>query len=125
MNAKRFLLSLTVVGLVLSGLAASSLDASAQAKRDVKKDVKKARQTADKARVALGRKDYRVALEVYTEAATLEPDDPDYRFWKGTTHYYLNEYALAIPELDAAHSMGYKKPLELYSIRWFSHFKEK
>src|SRR5687767_3715414 len=125
MNAKRFLLSLTVVGLLLSALAAFSVDASAQAKSDVKKDVKKARQTADKARASLARKDYSVALEGYTQAASLDPDNPDYRFWKGTTHYYLNEYALAIPDLDAALSMGYKKPLDLYSIRWFSHFKEK
>jgi tetratricopeptide (TPR) repeat protein len=121
MNAKKYLLSLTVAGFVLSALVALPFDISAQAKRDVKK----ARQAADKARVALGRRDYRVALEGYSQAVALDPDNADYRFWKGASHYYLNEYALAVPELDKAQSMGYKKPLEIYSIRWFSHFKEK
>ena len=116
---------MAVTGFVLSGLTVLPTRAPAQEKRDVKKDTKKARQAADKARVALGRRDYRVALDQYSQAVQLDPTNADYRFWKGASHYYLNEYALALPDLDAAQSMGYKKPLELYTIRWFSNFKEK
>src|SRR5688572_27314385 len=124
MKAKRFLRSFTIFGLVVLSITGLSLDVSGQQKSP-KKDVKKAEQLARQAAAAFVKKDYRTAADGYAKAAELNPTNPDYRFWKGASHYYLDEYALAVPELDAAQQLGYKKPLDLYSIRWVARFKEK
>jgi tetratricopeptide (TPR) repeat protein len=124
MKAKRFLRSFTIFGLVLLSINGLAFVVSGQQK-PAKKDVKKAEQLARQAAASFVKKDYRIAADGYLKAAELNPTNPDYRFWKGASHYYLNEFALAIPELDAAHRLGYKKPLDLYSIRWVARFKEK
>ena len=124
MKAKTALLILVIVGS-LGVVALTPHYALAQAKQVAKKDTKKARQAAEKGRLAFGSRDYRVALENYSQAVGFDPDNPDYHFWKGAAHFYLNEHASAIPELDTALAQGYKDTLSLYSIRWRSHFAEK
>ena len=124
MKAKTALLILVIVGS-LGVVALTPHYAFAQAKQVAKKDTKKARQAAEKGRLAFGSRDYRVALENYSQAVGFDPDNPDYHFWKGAAHFYLNEHASAIPELDRALAQGYKDTLSLYSIRWRSHFAEK
>ena len=124
MKADKFISKLNFFGLILFIALGCVTGALGQAK-NAKKDAKKAEQLSRQAAAAFVKKDYRSALETYTQAAELNPTNPDYRFWKGASHFYLNEYALAIPDLDSALSLGYKKPLELYSIRWRSHYKEK
>jgi len=116
---------MNILGFVFSALLVLPMITVAQSPKPVKKDVKRAEQLAHQASTAFVKRDYRTALEGYAQAAQLNPANPDYRFWKGASHFYLSEYALAIPELDAALSMGYKKPVELYSVRWLAHFKEK
>jgi len=124
MNAHRFISKLNFFGLILFIALACTSGAAGQAK-NAKKDAKKAEQLSRQAAAAFVKKDYRVALDGYGQAADLNPTNADYRFWKGASHFYLSEYALAIPDLDSALSLGYKKPLDLYSIRWISHYKEK
>ncbi|HUR99781.1 MAG TPA: tetratricopeptide repeat protein [Pyrinomonadaceae bacterium] len=125
MKADRFISKLNFFGLILSIALAFTAGAAGQAPKNAKKDAKKAEQLSRQAAAAFVKKDYRVALDGYTQAATLNPTNADYRFWKGASHFYLSEYALAIPDLDSALSLGYTKPLDLYSIRWVSNFKEK
>lgn len=121
MNAKRFLLSLIASSFALCLVFLSVADIDAQSK----KDAKKAKQLAERAAAAFVKKDYRVAIDGYTQAIALDTNNPDYHFWKGVAHHYVNENDLALPELNLAMERGYKKPLELYRIRWRVHYATK
>jgi len=90
-----------------------------------KKDAKKAKQIADKAAAAFVKRDYRTAIDGYTQAIQLDANNPDYHFWKGVGHHYLNENELALPELNVALEKGYKKPLEIYRVRWRVYYANK
>jgi superkiller protein 3 len=90
-----------------------------------KKDLKKAKQLADRAAAAFVKRDYRVAIDGYNQAIAIDPNNPDYHFWKGVGHHYLNENELALPELNLAVEKGYKKPLEVYRIRWRALYAKK
>ncbi|PYS98556.1 MAG: hypothetical protein DMF63_15265 [Acidobacteria bacterium] len=121
MTAKRSILALNICGLLLAAFFILASDASAQSK----KDAKKAKALADKAAAAFVKRDYRIAVDGYGQAITLDSNNPDYHFWKGVGHHYLNENALALPELNVALEKGYKKPLEIYRIRWRVHYANK
>ena len=71
------------------------------------------------------KRDYRTAIDGYSQAIALDGNNPDYHFWKGVGHSYLNENALALPELNFALEKGYKKPVEIYRIRWRVHYANK
>jgi tetratricopeptide (TPR) repeat protein len=120
MNAKKFVLSLAVVG-ILSAMLLLSVDVSAQSK----KDARKAKQLADRAAAAFVKRDYRVAIDGYGQAIALDSGNPDYHFWKGVAHHYVNENDLALPELNVAMDRGFKKPVELYRIRWRVYYAGK
>jgi tetratricopeptide (TPR) repeat protein len=121
MKAKRHLLGLAIVGLLLSAALVFPHDASGQSK----KDAKKARQIADKAAAAFVKRDYRAAIDGYSQAIALDANNVDYHFWKGVAHHYVDENALALPELNLALEKGYKKPLEIYRVRWRVHYANK
>lgn len=114
MNVKRFLLSFAAFGFVLANVLLLSPDVSAQSK----KDLRKAKQLADRAAALFVKRDYRAAIDGYSQALALDPNNAEYRFWKGVGHHYVNENDLALPELNLALERGFKKPLELYRIRW-------
>jgi tetratricopeptide (TPR) repeat protein len=117
---KRSRFGLVILGSLLVALVLAG-DAAAQAK----KDVKKARQIADKAAASFIKRDYRAAIDGYTQAVALDAANVDYHFWKGVAHHYLNENEKALPELNTALEKGYKKPLEIYRIRWRVHYAAK
>jgi len=121
MIAKRPVLALTICGLILSAFFVLASDVAAQSK----KDAKKAKQIADKAAASFVKRDYRAAVDGYTQAIALDTANVDYHFWKGVAHHYLDENALALPELNLALEKGYKKPLEIYRIRWRVHYANK
>ena len=121
MNANRILLSIAVAGLVLTTLLFSQTDVAAQ----TRKDTRKARQLAEKAAAAFVKRDYRNAIDGYAQAIAADTSNPDHHFWKGVAHHYLNENDLALPELNIALDRGFKKPLELYRIRWRVHYAAK
>ena len=120
MITKRFVLGLTVFGLFFSVLLLTH-DVTAQSK----KDAKKAKQLADKAASSFVKRDYRAAIEGYGQAIALDANNVDYHFWKGVAHHYINENELALPELNFALDKGFKKPLEVYRIRWRVHYAAK
>lgn len=121
MNSRRTLLSLITSGMLMSFLFVGQAELYAQSKRDVRK----AKQTADRAAAAFSKRDYRTAVDGYAQAIALDASNPDYHFWKGVGHHYLNENDLALPELNTALERGYKKPLELYRVRWRVHYSNK
>lgn len=125
MIAKRFLLGLTAMALLVSTVLVLSGTAAAQPKRNPKKDAENARKLVSKGDEAMRKKDYRNALGFYGEAITLNPNSPDAHFWKGVAHHYLNENSAALPELEAASTLGYKDPLSLYRIRWRVYYDAK
>lgn len=121
MIANRSVLSLTVLGLVLSALLVLAQDGTAQSK----KDAKKAKQMADKAAASFVKRDYRAAIDGYAQAISLDESNVEYHFWKGVAHHYVDENQLALPELNLAMEKGYRKPLEIFRIRWRVHFANK
>ena len=121
MIAKRSVLSLTICGLIISAFLMFAGDIAAQSK----KDAKKAKQIADKAAASFVKRDYRAAIDGYTQAIALDSNNPDYHFLKGVAHQSLNESDLDLPELNLAFEKGYKKPLEIYRIRWRVHYANK
>jgi tetratricopeptide (TPR) repeat protein len=125
MIAKKAFLIFAAFGVLSLSVFMVPGEVEAQAKQVEKKDPKKARQAAEKGRAAVGKRDYRIALENYSRAVELDPDNPDYRFWKGAVHSQLDKHAQALPELEIALAKGYKDPLTLYGFRWRSYFAEK
>jgi tetratricopeptide (TPR) repeat protein len=125
MIAKKAFLIVAAFGVLSLSAFVVPGEVAAQAKQVVKKDPKKARQAAEKGRAAVGKRDYRIALENYSRAVELDPDNPDHHFWKGAVHFQLDEHTQALPELEAALAKGYKDPLTLYGIRWRSYFAQK
>ena len=109
---------MTTLALLVSSVILLPEVATAQAKRNAKKDAENARKLVSKADQSMRKKDYRVALDMYTEAITLNPNYSDAFFWKGVAHHYLNENSLAAPALESAATLGYKDLLSLYRIRW-------
>ncbi len=69
-------------------------------------------------------KSYQAAIDKYAEAIVLAPNYPDAYFWKGTAHYYLNQYDQSIKDLTAALSQGYKNPLDVYKLRGYMNFQK-
>ena len=125
MRANKAFLFLAAIGIFSLAIFFDPGHASGQAKPVVKKDAKKARQAAEKGRTAFGKRDYRIALENYTQAVQFDPDIADNHFWKGAAHFQLNEHSSAIPELELALAKGYKDQVTLYGFRWRSYFAEK
>jgi tetratricopeptide (TPR) repeat protein len=121
MKANRVFIGLAAASFAISMMLCLAMPLAAQSK----KDVKKAKQTADKAAASFVKRDYRAAIDGYTQAVALDPGNVDYRFWKGVAHHYLNENALALTELNYAMEKGFKKPVELYRIRWRANYAEK
>ncbi len=106
--------------MILVVFFAFSTEIQAQAK----KINDKAKKSAAQGDLFFRQKDYRNAVNKYTEALSVTPDYSYAHFWKGYAHYYLEEPDLAIGELSKALDEGYK-PLEVYKLRWFINFNQK
>ena len=96
------------------------VDSFAQAK----KDQRRAEQLIKAGDKAFKEKNYRLAVDSYSQAVVIVPNNPYAHFWKGYAHYYLKEYDLALPEFDLAAAKGYK-PIDVAKVRWFIHKETK
>ena len=114
---KKFLIGLMTAFLMLTFISFAPNEAFAQPKK-----AKKLVTDGDK---LFQRKDYQGAVNKYAEAIVLAPNYPDAYFWKGTAHYYLNQYDQAIQDLTTALSQGYKRPLEIYKLRGYMNLQQK
>lgn len=90
-----------------------------------KKDIERAKKIAKAGDQFYNRKNYRAAIERYAEAVTIVPQFPEAYFWKGWSHYYLNENDQAIADLTMAEKLGFPKPFEFLKLRWFLHYQAK
>ena len=118
MNRKK-LLNLSIVLSLVIGFSFFNFEVKAQSKKDLKK-VEKITKEGDK---FFNNKDYRSAITKYAEAISIAPNLPYAHYWKGYAHYYLDEFDLALTELNESHRLGYK-PLDVYKIRWFVNYKQ-
>ena len=89
-----------------------------------KRKLKQAMKIVAEGDAVFQQKNYRGAIDKYSEAIVLYPTLPQAHFWKGYAHYYLKEYDQAVPDLDKALAQGYK-PLDVYSVRWFVNYQRK
>lgn len=97
---------------------------SAGADAQSKKDQKKAKQLVEQGDKFFRQKDYRNAIDQYSQSIKLVPNNGNAHFWKGYAHYYLKENDLALVDLDLALSQKYK-PAEIYKVRWFVNYEAK
>ena len=112
--------TLGLSALVLTSFFALALNVDAQSK----KDQKKAKQFNEQGDKAFGKKDYRTAIGLFTQAVTLVPNNGHSHFWKGYAHSLLKENDLALTELDLALSQKYN-PIEVYRVRWSLNYEKK
>lgn len=117
---RRSVLIVTVLFTVtiLAGLAFSQPGPS-------KKDIKKAGQLADQGQRSFGQKNYRDAIDKYAQAIVLVPTNPKAHFWKGYSHFNLQEYGQAITEFTSAIDQGYAPVVDAYKVRGYTYYISK
>jgi tetratricopeptide (TPR) repeat protein len=90
-----------------------------------KKDIKKSNQLVQQAEKAFNQKNYRNAIDQYAQAIVLVPSNAKAHFWKGYSHFNLQEYDQAITELTTALDQGYTPPLDVYKVRGYAYYLRK
>jgi tetratricopeptide (TPR) repeat protein len=120
LKSKRYLdlILLAMMAVLLFGMTSA---VNAQPK---KKDIERARKLAKTGDQLFNQKNYRGAIDKYSEAIRLFPPFPAAFFWKGYAHYYLNEFDQAVADLTQAETLRFDKPLEIYRLRWYLHFQK-
>jgi len=111
---------LVVVAAFIFASVAMPTDLNAQSRADIKRS----RELADQGNKAYRAKDFKAAAQLYGEALTLVPTNPQVHFFKADAHYQLREYENSEREFQLALTQGYK-PLEVYSFRWYVFFDQK
>jgi len=118
---------------MLTAFSASLFEVNAQSEKDrqkaaeraAKKAEEKAGDLAKEAEKSFNKKDYKTALDKYSRATLLAPNNAKTHFWKGKTHYELKEFDQSLKEFDTALTQGYTPPLEVYQLRWRLNFERK
>ena len=111
MKGQRFQWLLTI-SLLIWGLC--SLAVSAQ----TKKEINQAKDLVNQGNQAYDQKNFKDALDKYTQAIQLVSNNPDAHYRKANAHYKLNDYVNAKFEFQLALDQGYKPPIDIYGIRW-------
>jgi len=104
---------------------AIALLAGAVCAQPSKKDVKKANQLIEQGQKSFNQKNYRDAIDQYAQAIVLVPANARAHFWKGYSHFNVQEYDLAITELTAALNDGFKPVADVYKIRGYTYYVKK
>jgi tetratricopeptide (TPR) repeat protein len=89
-----------------------------------KKDIKKSDQLVEQGNREFGKKNYRAAIDNYTQAAALNPKNAKAHFWRGYAHYYLKETDQALADMNTAATLGFA-PVEISKVRWYLNFEQK
>ena len=106
-------------------ILAAVFSLSVEAQPPTKRDKNRARKIAKQGDQLFNQKNYRGAIDKYSEALTFFPEFPAAHFYKGYSHYYLNEYDQSLNDLSMAESQGYDKPLDIYKLRWYLNYQAK
>ena len=69
-------------------------------------------------------RNYRGAIDSYTRAVTIWQGNAYAHFQKGKSHFFLNEYEMAVQEYDLALKNGYKA-IDVFKVRWEAYDKLK
>lgn len=101
-------------------LVAVPLAVGAQTSKD-RSQAKKLQEQADK---AFQQKNYREALDKYSQAIVLVPNNPSAHYRKGVAHFSLKENELAVGEFTLALNQGFK-PLDIYRSRSYVYLEQK
>ncbi len=101
-----------VISLLLLTFLAFNIKVGAQSKKD-QKTAKKFIEEADK---NFQQKNFQAAIEKYSQAVALVPNNAKAHFWKGYAHYYLKDFDQSLTEMYAALAQGHA-PLEVYKVR--------
>lgn len=120
MKTKRYLDLILLAAMAVLVFGTTSV-VSAQPK---KKDIERARKLAKAGDQLFNQKNYRGAIDKYSEAIKIFPRFPDAFFWKGYSHYYLNNFDQAIMDLTEAENLRFGKPIEIYRLRWSLYFQK-
>lgn len=104
---------------------AIALLAGAVCAQPSKKDVKKANQLIGDAEKSYNQKNYRNAIDLYAQAIVLTPANAKAHFWKGNSHFNLQEYDQAITEFTAAIDGGFKPVVDAYKVRGYIYYLRK
>ncbi len=118
MKGQRFR-QLFAIGLLICGLC--SLAASAQ----TKKEISQAKDLTGQGNQAYDQKNFKEALDKYTQAIQLVSNNPEVHFRKANAHYKLNDYVNAKSEFQLALDQGYKPSIDVYNIRWHLFYELK
>lgn len=102
-----------IVGLLAVLTCSFALSTNAQTRRERNQSEQAARE-ADR---LASQKNYRGAVEGYAKAITIWQGNADAHLNKGTAHFFLDEYDLAVTEYNLALQHG-SKPLDVYKLRW-------
>ncbi len=90
-----------------------------------KKQIKMAKALEQQGDQAFRAKDYKLAIDKYAQSIVIVPVAPSAHFWKGFSHYNLNEFDNALPELNKAAEQNFTKPFEIYRLRASIYFQQK
>ena len=103
-----------LVFLVFSLLFAASGTVAAQSK----KEQKQAKNLAEQAEKSYDQKNFRLAVDQFAQSLAIVATNPDAHFTKGMSHHLLKEDDQALSEFDTALKQGFKRPLDVYLVRW-------
>jgi tetratricopeptide (TPR) repeat protein len=86
---------------------------------------KKAKKLYDDGIKLYNSQNYQGAINKFAEAIVQSPNFPDAYFYKGYSHYNLNQYDQAVQDLTTALSQGYKNRFEIYRVRGYIYKESK
>jgi tetratricopeptide (TPR) repeat protein len=113
---KKFFIGFIAFFFLLTVFSALPQEAAAQSG--------KAKKLFNEGEKLFNKKSYEAAINKYAEALVADSKFPEAHYKKGYAHYSLKQYDQSLEELNAALAQSYKKPLEIYHIRWYIHFQK-
>ncbi|MCW5961625.1 MAG: tetratricopeptide repeat protein [Pyrinomonadaceae bacterium] len=117
---KRFTNNLILLFFASALFFALADSTSAQNKRDMRK----AKSLVSQGDKLFNKREYKGAIDKYTEAISLVDNYAYAHFWKGNAYYYLKQYDVALDEINIAQTQGYTPLIDLYRIRWYLNYTQ-
>lgn len=89
-----------------------------------KKQIDQARKLANEGDKFFRQKNYKMAIDRYQKASALVPNYPHVSYYKGYSHYNLQEYDQSLNDFTTALNQGYA-PIDIYKVRWYVYYQKK
>ena len=117
MKAKIYNGLFTFLFTLTAFFALSATDASAQPGR--------AKKLLEEGEKLMAQNNYQEALDRFARAVVIAPKFPAAYFMKARAHYSLNQYDEALEDFNMALAQGFRRPQEVYQLRWQIFFQKK